>query len=219
MAYTFLQAVNDVLKRAGAIKGDAQEFTSFTSSARQIDLDAAIFCWNDMLHDLYKSKLFSTGIGEGSITLVTGQREYDLPSDFEILAADRMKDETNGYYLMPFVNGFVGMWDEQEVPSDWTGNPNYYVINPTTNKFRLDTTPQAAENGRVYKFLYRKRIALSAITDTFPFSDTVVDAAAIAVAEMWKRYRKKEFDPQIMREGRSMAMRYLTQDSERNTYG
>ena len=59
MAYTFLNAVNIVLKRVSAIKGDAGELTSFVDTARQIDIDQARLAWNDLIQSFYSQGLFS----------------------------------------------------------------------------------------------------------------------------------------------------------------
>lgn len=219
MAYTFLQAVNDVLKRAGAIKGDSGEFSTFTSSARQIDIDMAIKAWNDVIHYMYSKGAFSQGVAESSFTLALDDREYALASDFESFAAEAIRCEANSNYLLPYDGGYVGMWNRQIDPNDYQGQPSRYAINPTTNQLRIDTDPESDQVGDVYKYLYMKRISLSATTDTFPFSDTVVDMAAIGVAELWKRYRKKEFAPDIYEASMATAMGYLTQQGMKKTYG
>lgn len=219
MAYTFLQAVNIVLKRGGAIKGDAGELASFVDTARQIDIDQARLAWNDLIQSFYSQGLFSQGVSEDTIVLVLGQREYDLAADFETWGAKVMREETDNLIMLPYRGGYEAMWNEQIDPSDFTGQPNAYAINPQNSKVRIDTDPQTEQVGDTYKYLYKKRLFLSAITDTFAFSDTVVDLASIAVTEMWKRYRQKKFDKSIEKKGRADAMAYLTQDKMRKQYG
>lgn len=219
MAYTFLQAVNIVLKRGGAIKGDAGELASFVDTARQIDIDQARLAWNDLIQSFYAKGLFSQGVSEDIFTLVDDQREYDLASDFEIMGAKNIRNEPNGWTIIPYRDGYENMWDQQTDPSDFNGQPNFYAINPQNSKIRIDTNPETEQVGDVYKYLYIKRIFLTSITDTFSFSDTVVDLASIAVTEMWKRYRQKEFDAGIEKQGRADAMAYLTQNRTRKKYG
>ena len=50
-------------------------------------------------------------------------------------------------------------------------------------------------------------------------SKALDNLASVAVAEMWKRYRQKEFDKSIEKKGRANAMAYLTQSPMRKKYG
>lgn len=219
MAYTFLQAVNIVLQRVSATKGDAGALTSFVDTARQIDIDQARLAWNDLVQSFYSQGLFSQGVSEDTIILVLGQREYDLAADFETWGAETMREETDNLLMLPYRGGYEAMWDQQLDPNDFTGQPSRYAINPQNSKLRIDTNPESEQVGDTYKYLYKKRLFLSTTTDTFAFSDTVVDLASIAVAEMWKRYRNKEFDKTIEKKGRADAMVYLTQNKMRKQYG
>lgn len=220
MAYTFLDAVNDVLKRVGSIKGDAGELSSFTESARQRDIDIAILAWNDMIHDLFTLGLFSKGSAESTFVLADGVREYDLATDFEMFAADNIREETKQYLLSPYPDGYESMWDNQIKPDNFSGQPNSYAINTSNGKIRINTTPQTEQVGDTLKYLYMKRLSLSIITDVFPFSDTVVDMLGIAVAELWTGYIKGErnVDSQAFKNGRSRAISYLTQDRDSDRY-
>jgi len=219
MAFTFLQAVNLVLKRTNSIKGDAGELTSFVDTARQVDIDIARIAWNDVVHGFYSDKLFSQGVSEDTIVLVLGQREYDLAADFETFGAERFREETDNLVMMPYRGGYQALWNDQTDPADFTGQPNAYAINPQNSKVRIDTDPQDEQVGDTYKYLYIKRLSLDLITDTFPFSDTVVELASIAVTEMWKRYRQKDYDPTLEKKGLARAAAYLTQNRSRPKYG
>jgi len=220
MAITFLAAVNDVLMRVGSIKGDAGDLTSFTESSRQRDIDTSILAWNDMIRDLYSLGLFSQGSAESLITLALADREYALPSDFEQFGPDLMREETKQYVIGPYPGGYTKLWNDQVKPSNFTGQPLHYAINPTTNEIRIDTDPGSEQVGDILKFVYTKRLALAAITDTFPFSDTVVDLLGIAVAELQKGYMKgeTEINTQLFATGRSRAIAYLRQDVDKERY-
>ena len=198
MALTFLQAMNETLKQVGIIQGDAGELTTFTDSARQTDIDIMIQSWNLAVSELYKFKALPKEIASGTITLVTGTREYDLASDFEGFIESEQRstltDETNGYRIYHYPGGFAQMVYEQLQPSNYEGQPVYYVINPTNGKIRLDTAPTAEENGNIYTYYYTKSIGLSLVTDTFPFSDTVVELMYFPVVQLWNSERKEIFD-------------------------
>ena len=73
MAVTFLQAVNETLKRVRVIQGDAGELVTstiastatgavatgaFTDSGRQTEIDLAIQLWQEGLHEIYAMGLF-----------------------------------------------------------------------------------------------------------------------------------------------------------------
>lgn len=221
MAFTFLQAVNETLKRVGVIHGDAGELTNFVDTARQQNIDVARSIWNEIIHELFTMELFSRGVREGQFVLVTDIREYDLEPDFEIMAADIIRNESETRILTPYQGGYVQLWGDQPDPADFTGQPLYWAINPTSNMIRVDVTPKSSENGDIYKYLYMKRIFLSAVGDTFPFSDTVVDSLIPATAQIWERDRKgrKFFDRQLFRASFNRAVFYLTQSRPRTTYG
>jgi len=175
-----------------------------------------------MIHDLYSLELFSQGSAESFITLIgtPTTREYALASDFEQFGADFMREETDQYIISPYPGGYEKMWDDQVKPSNFTGQPRHYVINPTTNQIRIDTDPESGQEGDILKYLYVKRLSLVNTTDTFPFSDTVVNMASIAVAELQRGYMKGEakVNTKIFKIGRSRAIAYLTQVRDNKRY-
>ncbi len=101
MAIVFLQAVNATLKRTRTIQGDAGELATstvtttatgavatdaFTDSGRQVQIDLAIQLWQEALHAMYDLSLLGDEGASATVNLASGQREYDLPSDFERMA-------------------------------------------------------------------------------------------------------------------------------------
>lgn len=194
MTTTLLQAVNASLKRGGIIKGDAGELTTFNDSARQHDIDITVQVWNEALHRLYANGVLAGEVAEGTITLVTGEREYDPPDGFEGMAGESVDtrvlvNATDSHRLYEYPGGYTHMFNAQPDPSDYTGQPSRWAINLTNLKFRMDTTPTDSESGDVYTFLYEKRISLSLVTDIFPVSDTVVDSLTPLVAAISKLAR------------------------------
>jgi len=222
MAFTFLQAMNETLKQVGIIQGDAGELTTFTDSARQTDIDVMIQSWNLGIAELYKFEGLPQTIASATITLVTGTREYALASDFEGFMEDRDKsvitDETNGFRLWPFPGGFSQMVTEQLQPGNYVGQPIYYVVSPINGKLRLDTAPTADENGNIYTYHYMKRVSMSLITDTFPFTDTVVERMYHPVVELWNKKRKEIFDVGTYNTAMADATRALNPHEIRSRY-
>lgn len=226
MAYTFETAVSNTLKRVGVIQGDSGALTSFTDSARQTDIDVAIQVWNEMMQELYDQSLIDHGgLATGLITLTTGTggREYSLATDFEKFSGgDVLLRSTNGdnWQIVEYPGGYVQMVNDQITATEYRGQPTRAVINPTNGKLRLDTDPGNDESGDTYGYLYEKRISLTATGDTFPFSDTVVDALLPAVSLKWKRERHNEdFTEREFNKSFSRASSFLTKRQPSTQYG
>src|SRR3990167_3759238 len=155
-------------------------------------VDNIIQIWNEVLHELYVKAAFTGEVKEGTITLSTGTREYAIATDFEQFTGD-MKDNkafinsTIPHVMYEYPGGYEQMYADQPDPSVQSGRPNFYAINKANGKIRVDSTPTASENGEAYTYLYDKRLSLSTTTDTFPFSDTVVDAMLPVVTEVFRQ--------------------------------
>ena len=219
MAFTFLQAVNKVLRRVGNIQGDAGELTTFTDSAKQTDIDVCKDVWNELIHEYYSRGLFSKGTDEGQFALATDTREYPLEATFEIMAADELTNASSNYILRPYPGGWEQMRKDQPDPTDFTGQPMFWVINSTTGDLRIDTDPTSTQSGDIYKYIFTRRISLSNTTDLFPFSDTVVDSAVGAVKELWRRERIQKFDNSLFKVSFNRGIDYLLQTRPKKRYG
>lgn len=222
MAKSFLTAVNDLLKEAKIIQGDAGELTSFTSTERQTDVDSARSSWNDLLLEIYsRDDSFPRASREGKFALVEGQREYALAADFEIMAADELRNETDGLRLTPYDGGYNKMWADQTSPDNWVGTPNHWALSPKANKIRIDRNPGSSDATNVYKYLYIKDLSMSLITDLFPFSDQVVMALTPAAAELYKfkRHGQEGFSGGIYTVSLGRGLRYLRGVKNTRRYG
>jgi len=212
MTYSLLNAVNAVLKRGKIISGATGALTSLTDSARQTYIDTIVQIINESIHELYsESELPQPNqSGESNITLVTDTREYTLPSDLEQIRYPLL-DQTNGKYIYEYKGGYEQMRKDQNIPGNYKGLPILACVNPTNDKLRMNVQPTSAENGLVYVLLYDKRHSLAAASDTFPFSDTVVDALVPAWIQMWSREQRNSFDKDLYIYHFGRAMRYLNQ--------
>ena len=219
MSYSLLDAVNRVLKRVKVISGVNGELSSLTDSPRQTYIDVAVQIINESIHELYSvnEKPMPMESATQNVTLVNGTREYALSPIPEAIRFPLI-DTTNGRYIFEYIGGYERMRMEQPQPDNFQGTPRWACINPTNDKLRFDVTPQATEDGLVYELLYDKRLSLSAATDTFPFSDTVVDSLVPAWAQMWSREQKNSFDENIYLMSFGRASRYLTQRPMRQTW-
>ena len=219
MAYSLLDAVNRGLKRVKVISGVNGELSSLTDSARQTYIDAMVQIINESIHELYSTNEMPLPKESATqnVTLVTDTREYTLSPVPEAIRFPLM-DTTNGRYVFEYPGGYEQMRINQPQPDNWKGLPLYACINPTNDMLRFDVAPTSTENGLVYELLYDKRLSLSAATDTFPFSDTVVDSLVPAWAQMWSREQKNSFDNNIYLMSFGRASRYLTQQPMRRKW-
>lgn len=219
MSYSLLDAVNHVLKRVKIISGVNGELASLTDSPRQTAIDTAVQIINESMHELYSvnEKPLPQESATQNVTLVSLTREYTLSPVPEAIRFPLM-DTTNGRYVFEYPGGYESMRVAQPQPDNYQGVPRYACINPTNGKLRFDVTPQATEAGLIYELLYDKRLSLTAATDTFPFSDTVVDSLVPAWSELWKREQRNSFDKDIYMLSFGRASRYLTQQPMRRKW-
>ena len=215
MAYTFLQAMNTSLKQAGEINSD---LSSFTDSGIQRAIDVMIQSWNDAIDHLFSLGVFRGEQASSSFTLVTGTTEYSIASD-GIDVSSNPVDETNNNVLTPYPGGFDRLRQDKPDLSDYSGRPRHWTRNPVNDKIVIDTTPTSDENGDVYTYLYTKRINLSATTDSFPFTDDVVDALQHAVLEIYQnKMKNRNLDP-LLNASFLRAVNFLSTKPRRNRYG
>ena len=239
---TFLDFINACLKRVQVIQGDAGELATstvtstatgliatgaFEDSARQTQIDVMIQVANEAMHEVFSLGLFSQELSTATITLVTAQREYSLPANFERIAGRTeeervMRAATYQRTVGKYPGGYLKMLaDQAGLASTWQGQPNAYAISPNDGALRLDREPTTTENGQVWYLPYDKRIArtTSMATETLPFSDTVADSLVAVCAEGWSRVFKKDFEPALFQAGIVRSLEYLMQDQRRETYG
>lgn len=225
MAYTLLNAINATLKRVNIIGGDVNALTTLTDSARQNHIDVALQVWNAMVHELYRltDRALPTEVGTVNLTLAA-KREYTIGSgaDLNITDFEQIRwpliDETNGQWINQYPGGWDQMRRDQLQPSQWTGLPHAGVISPETGALRLDRTPESSDVGKIYVVKYDKRFNLSSASDTFPFSDTVVDALVDSAAEIWKLLKQNSISEAMRRTSFARAAHYLTQNQPRSKW-
>ena len=228
MTVTVLTGVSDVLLRERIID---TALAALTSNNQQLDVESVISAWNETLDDLTAPNDFPDLVTEATLTLVTSQRNYDVPSDFAKLAGDDawpdgqavFLDETNGRFLKPYPGGFDQMRKDQEIPANYTGLPEFYVIRPTDGDFYLDSSPTAAENGNAYKYLYIPTLHYTnadAATN-FPFQDEVTYRLYPAVAQRYRKLAKgtQFFDAGDYQRSLGSAAGMLRQVPHRTSYG
>lgn len=216
MSKTFLDGVNAVLMRAGILAADGL-LSTFDDTAKQIYIDLAQTTWNETVDEVCNLMgIPHTGeTGSSIITLATGTREYDLPTDLVQLRWPLI-DQTNGHYITEYPGGYEQMRIDQQIPGDWTGLPYTAAINPTTGDLRMDRAPTASEAGNSYDVIYDKDLSMVDETDTFPFSDAVYRALVPVVTELWERKKRNDFDLADARRSLSRAVAFANKVNRRS---
>ena len=191
---TLLQEVNEVLKRAKIIQDTSGELTTLTDSSIQSSIDLCVSAWNDTLDELMRTDVFRGETSEATLTLATDTREYSFESDFVKFAnlPATMIDQTNGNTLTPYPGGFDQMRLDQLTPANFTGLPRRYTVNPSSDKIRVDASPNSAENGRAYVYDYEKTTNIILAASTFPINNEAVFALRSAVSQWFDMLRKGE---------------------------
>jgi len=241
MAVTFLQAVNETLKRVRVIQGDAGELVTstiastatggvatgaFTDSGRQTEIDLAVQLWQEGLHEIYAMGLFPNEASSATFTLATGQREYSFPNDFERVAGEDYRDRvmrgaTSGLLAYEYPGGYARMLRDQVMATDFTGDPSFWAISPVDGALRLDREPTTEQAGQTWNMLYEKQLVLTSTmaTETMPMADTVTAAMVPVVSEAWNRVFKKEFDQSMFRSSLARSLDYMARTQRRKRYG
>ena len=218
MSHTFLDAVNETLKRVGVIDSyNTGLLTTFSQSAQQREIDIAIQVINEGIDELARTnKQLPLTMAEGTLTLVTNQREYTLATDF-ITMTFPMIDRVNTQYVWEWQGNYneLLLWDPQQV---FTGLPEYGMISPETGKFRLDRAPDSTLNGRNYYYEYKRNLVLVNTTDPIPFNDAAFRAMVPAWAQLYSRERKKEFDQGLYQQGMARAAYEIREVPIRDSY-
>lgn len=216
---TLLNGMNDLLKKVKVIQGDVSELTTFTDPGRQQYIDIGLQNWNEAIDRLYNisNKPMPQELSSSTITLVTDDRSYALATDENKLRWP-LQDTTNGTYIYEYPGGYHQMLIDQSIPANYTGVPQYAAISPVNGELYLDRIPTSSENGLVYTYQYDKDLEVTLITDTFPFKDVVYRSLLPAVAELWKRDVRSEFDSAAFNTFMAQSVSYLKEQGPGSSY-
>lgn len=220
MAKTLLEMTNEVLRKVGFITGESGALTTLTDSARQVEIDIVKRNLNTAISEMYllAKKPLPQEMASSTITLVTGTREYALPSDLEQIRYP-LVNETTGDEIFEYAGGFDQMRQDQRIPGDYTGQPSCAAISPINGTLRFDYIPTADENGDQFTLYYDKALALDVAADTVPFTDTVANHLVNVIAEDWKRDRRQKYDVKFRNKQMSLAATYLARKPRLGCWG
>ncbi len=219
---SLLDAMNRVMRRVGMISSD---LASLTDAARQADIDITVDILNEVLHELLRYGSLPEEVDEGTITLATGTRDYNLPSDFVQMSGDTYWKRalifaTDNRRIFEYRGGYNQMYVDQPDPSQFTGQPNAWAISPRASQIRMDREATSEEDGDAYTFLYDARQRLTAAADVFPFDDVVVLSIVPMAATLWRSDRDgKERGAISAVTGFGRALDLMTKNQRRRRYG
>ena len=219
MAKTLLNGVNEVLKRVKVISGDSGALATLTDSARQNHIDVAVQIWNEAIDELYSQSNQSKPLqmAENSITLATGDRDYALQTDL-IRLHWPFHEQTNGYYIWEWKEGFQNLEALQLQPAQHTGRPLFGAIRPSDGQVYFDQIPTAEENGSVYTYNYDKELVLTLAADTMPFDDVIFRAMVPVVSEVWELSKNRGISQALSEVSFGRASRLLTRQPQRDSW-
>ena len=212
MSKKLLDGVNDVLKKLHIVN-ETRLLSSLTNSGKQTFIDNAVQSWGEAVDQLYsKAKVMKPLQGEeSSITLVLGQRSYDLPCDL-VQIRWPLHEEDQGFYIQQYPGGYEELRNIQSQPDNYTGHPSSAAISPVDGTIYIDRVPTSGEVGYEYKFFYWKDLGLSRANDVFPFSETVYRAMIPVVTELWKFNMNQRTSSEVSKLNYGRAIRALKQE-------
>lgn len=192
---TFLQAVNQLLRRTGIIGGTGDDLAAFGGTRHQGSEELAKLAIQDELRhiavalSLPNERVFAT-----DITLAAGTRQYTLASGFV-----RFQDENPWFYkldasdlpsetvIVPYRGGEAGLRKDYPRYRTTNGNPFcWYPSGTANNTIGFFQIPQAAHNGDKYGYYYEKSVTVALAADTLPF--TLAEAANALVEAAARRF-------------------------------
>ena len=148
--------------------------SSLVSDAKQRILDYI----NEAIQELNILGKWDILKTQGTITMVTNQREYSLASDADVIkiVGDRFFiDSEDAFVHMATSNKAF----QEEVIQNDTGTPLVWIPfgkdSSQNDTIKVDPVPSADENGMVLTYWYTRKLTdLSADSDTTPFQEVVI---------------------------------------------
>lgn len=230
---TFLDCVNRILRTNSVIGADDDDLTSFNEVQHVATLQIAIIAIQTTLTSLTSDRLIPYEEGDGTITLVDGQRLYDLPADFIRFKGQRpflLKLDSSSNSENTTVNLYPG--GEEKLRRqildyrEQSGEPRwFYEVNAATKQIGVYHVPDSDIAGTVYRFPYEKEIYVELAADTLPFTTNqewhaFADMAARRFQFMFTSQPMQGLEEDIIYQtGKGNLMNLLRRTNPTNQYG
>ena len=105
--------------------------------------------------------------------------------------------------------------------TNYVGMPNAYAISPVNDTIRLDREPATGQSGMTWTYIYEKQIRFTATSeaDPLPFNPIVADQLVSALAEVFNKSAKGQYDVADVRRAISRAVSLMTYTRPNDRWG
>ena len=166
--FTFLDAVNRVLRTATLIRGDDDNVTTFSDTAHSANINLARIAIQDELTEITSDSMIDLEFAQGTITTSNGARLYDLPSDFIRFAWDAFFYESSSNNIIPeYPGGQRRLRREIYNYKTQTGSPNWWYWEPSSKK--KVGFYQVPNGSYSYTYDYQRSVYVTVEADEMPF--------------------------------------------------
>lgn len=193
---TFIDGVNRVLRNVTMLGGDDDDITSFSNTQHPGQILNARLSIQSTLSYVVSKQLLAYEEVDGTITYVTDQRVYSLPSDFVRFTDDNpflLEVDGSGVSENTTVNLYPGGEEalRRQVLDYKTqsGSPIwFYFVGGTTKKIGLYQVPDSSVNGQEVSFSYQNDVYVENESDNLPFHTTQEAHAFLQMASRWFQF-------------------------------
>lgn len=166
--FTFLDAVNRVMRASTLIRGDDDNITAFTDTQHSANLQLAMIAIQDELIEIASDNMLDLELAEGTIATSAGQRVYNLASDFVRFEGDAFFYKAESNFLISQYPG--GRRTLKRTIYDYksqTGDPHWWYWEPSSRKkVGFYQVPDGVYN---YTYDYQRSVYVEVETDEMPF--------------------------------------------------
>ncbi len=166
--FTFLDAVNRVLRSATLIRGDDDDVTTFSDTQHSANLNLARIAIQDELTELTSDSMLDLEFFAATLSTTNGVRVYDLPADFIRFEGDAFfyKSSSN-FILTEYPGGRRALKRSIYDYKSQTGDPHWWYWEPSAKK-RIGFY-QVPNGMYTYDFDYQRSVYVTAEIDELPF--------------------------------------------------
>lgn len=196
--FTFLDAVNRVMRANGIIRGDTDEVSTFSDLQHGATVQLARLAIQDELVELVSDTLIpSERDTTGSISAVAGARSYALPSDFIRFDGTAMllrSDNNNQLFEYPGGEDALKLIYNEYLTQQST--PSYWYFDRTSSK-KIAFFP-VPDEAATYTFDYESDSSVDVAADILPFHNDIECHAFCRLASRRFKMLYEEMDPALI---------------------
>lgn len=166
--FTFLDAVNRVLRENRLITGDDDAVTTFTDTQHAGNISDARIAIQNELSALIADKMIDLEFVSASITTSNGVRTYALPTDFIRFAWDAFfYKASSNRIITEYPGGQERLRKEIYDYRSQDGEPSWWYWEPSTQK-KIGFF-QVPDGAYTYTYDYQRSVYVTLATDEMPF--------------------------------------------------